>query len=99
MLFFLSDYDPGADEFYIYAKEPVSIEQGNDFVLQFMREDIVLIVEQGSRTKKTSSAKGGKIYAARPSMKIIPSATAEDRSAILLRLKVQNMDSDSFTAF
>lgn len=99
MLFSLNEYDPKADEFYIYAKEPVSIEQGNDFVLQFMRESIVLIVEQDNRKKKSSSSKGNKTYAARPSMKIIPSATAEDRSAILLRLKVQSMDSDSFTAF
>lgn len=75
VLFILSNYDRTAEAFMIYAKEPVSIQTANDFVLKYQSKKIILFIE-------------GNYYTAFPSMKMLPSTKYPTGSAVMLRLRV-----------
>jgi hypothetical protein len=76
VLFILSNYDSAAEAFMIYAKEPVSIQTANEFVLEYQSKKIILFIE-------------GNYYTASPSMKMLPSTEHPTRNAVLLRLRVE----------
>lgn len=79
ILFDLSGLDSVADETFIYAKEPVSIEAGNDFVLKYIPfNDLTLQI-------------GSDFYEARPSMKVLASTISETKTVVQLRLKLKKL--------